>query len=230
MQTRSPAKLFVLDISGDRTIHTVQLSADLRDDTGHDVFHTQAGAQIACASCHPEGGDDGHTWILDQAPRRTPSLRGTLAGTAPYHWPGDQPDLPTLVNDVYTLRMSGASLPSDQMGALTGWVQTIPTPPPPKWVDEKAASLGRVAFATAGCNKCHAGAKLTDNQTVDVGTGGSFQVPPLVGVGWRAPLFHNGCAVNIEDRFGKCATKTHGDISKLSATDIANLSAFLETL
>ena len=85
--------------------------------------------------------------------------------------------------------------------------------------------------STASCSTCHSGAKLTNNTTVDVGTGGAFQVPPLVGVGWRTPLLHNGCASTIADRFGSvCSTKGHGDISKLSSKDIANLTAFLETL
>jgi mono/diheme cytochrome c family protein len=231
LQTREPAKLWVVPVAGGN-IGSIQLSAKSRDDTGHDVFHTQAGGQIACASCHPEGGDDGHVWMLDGNSRRTPSLRGTIAGTAPYHWPGDQKDLPTLVNNVYTVRMSGATLASDQMGALTGWVQTLPPPPAPSWVDAKAASAGRDVFSSAAtqCSTCHAGGKLTNNQTVDVGTGGPFQVPPLVGVGWRTPLMHDGCAAQIADRFGACSTNGHGDISKLSPQDIANLTAFLETL
>jgi hypothetical protein len=231
LQTREP-RLWAVSISGGSMV-SVKLSTVSREDTGHDVFHTQAGASIACASCHPEGGDDGHVWILDGDKRRTPSLRGTIAGTAPYHWPGDQKDLPTLVDNVYTLRMAGASLPPDQMGALTGWVQTIPAPPAPSWVDPQAASLGRTLFASSQtqCSQCHAGGKLTNNQTVDVGTGGAFQVPPLIGVGWRTPLLHDGRAAQIADRFGPAgATQGHGNISQLSADDIANLTAFLETL
>jgi len=233
LQTRDPAKLWMVPVLEGGNVTSALLSAERREDTGHDVFHTQAGAQIACASCHPEGGDDGHVWKLDNEDRRTPSLRGTIAGTAPYHWPGDQKDMPTLVHNVYTLRMSGAELPGDEMGALTGWVQTIPAPPAPSWVDPKAVSAGRTVFnsSAAQCSSCHSGAKLTNNQTVDVGTGGKFQVPPLVGVGWRTPLLHNGCASTIADRFGSvCSTKGHGDISKLSSQDIANLTAFLETL
>jgi cytochrome c553 len=232
LQVRQPAKLLSWPIAGGN-IRSLELSSAPREDTGHDVFHTQAGAQIACASCHPEGGDDGHTWNLDDQARRTPSLRGTIAGTAPYHWPGDQKDLPTLVDNVYTLRMAGATLAHDQMGALTGWVQTIPAPPAPTWVDPKAVSAGRTLFSSSAtqCSTCHSGAKLTNNETVDVGTGGRFQVPPLVGVGWRTPLMHAGCAATIADRFGSaCATPTHGNTANLSSQDIVNLTAFLETL
>ena len=235
MQTRDPANLWVFPPSGDaggNAPWSIPLSSVSRCDSGHDIFHTHAGVAIACASCHPEGGDDGHVWILNGDQRRTPSLRGTIAGTAPYHWPGDEPDLPTLVNDVYTVRMAGGTLDDDEMSALTGWVQTIPPPPAPSWVNASAVLAGEVIFrsTSAGCATCHSGSKFTNNQTVDVGTGGSFQVPPLVGVGWRTPLLHNGCAATIADRFGMCSTQQHGSIASLSAEDLQNLEAYLETL
>ncbi|HEY4989640.1 MAG TPA: hypothetical protein VII09_07530, partial [Opitutaceae bacterium] len=91
VQSREPAALWVEPASATAPT-SIALSTISRDDTAHDLFHAQAGGLIACASCHPEGGDDGHVWQLDGAPRRTPSLRGTIAGTAPYHWPGDEPD------------------------------------------------------------------------------------------------------------------------------------------
>ena len=95
-----------------------------------------------------------------------------------------------------------------------------------------AAAAGRAIFqrADVGCSVCHSGAKFTNNTTVDVGTGGAFQVPPLVGVGWRTPLMHDGCAATIADRFGSCATSQHGNIASLSPTDITNLTAYLQTL
>jgi len=229
LQSREPASLWIETPSGP---YVVPLSGESRRDTGHDVFHTQAGALIACASCHPEGGDDGHVWQLDGNPRRTPSLRGTIAGTAPYHWPGDEPDLVALANDVYTKRMDGAPLDPGQMSALSGWVEKIPAPPAPSWVDANAAQRGKQLFfqPAVGCAGCHSGAKLTNNLTMNIGTGGSFQVPPLVGVGWRTPLLHDGCATTIADRFGRCATPQHGSIGSLSAQDISDLGTFLETL
>jgi hypothetical protein len=231
VQTREPASLVVFASSADSGT-TISLSGDSRADTGFDIFHTQAGGMIACGSCHPEGGDDGHVWLLDGESRRTPSLRGTIAGTAPYHWPGDEPSLDVLVNDVYTKRMSGASLNSDQMNAVNGWVQHIPAPPAPTWVDAHAAARGKTLFesASVGCSTCHSGPKLTNNQTMDVGTGGLFQVPPLVGVGWRAPLFHDGCATTHGGRFSACSTPAHGSIGSLTADDLSDLIAYLETL
>jgi cytochrome c553 len=231
VQTREPASLLVYAPNADSGA-AITLSSDSRADTGFDIFHTQAGGMIACGSCHPEGGDDGHVWLLDGATRRTPSLRGTIAGTAPYHWPGDEQSMDALLTDVYTKRMSGASLDRPQMDAINGWVQNVPAPPSPSWVDSQAAARGKTLFESAavGCATCHSGPKYTNNQTVDVGTGGKFQVPPLVGVGWRSPLFHDGCATSLGTRFGACSTPTHGSIGSLSAGDLSDLIAYLETL
>jgi hypothetical protein len=229
VQTREPASLWIIEVSG-RSM--VPLSTVTRKDTGHDIFHVQAGGMIACASCHPEGGEDGHIWNLDGNSRRTPSLRGTIAGTAPYHWPGDMKDLPMLFDDVYTRRMSGVQLANDQVSVLKRWVEAVPAPPAPSWVDSAAAARGKTVFqrASVGCASCHSGAKLTNNQTVNVGTGGQFQVPPLVGLGWRAPFLHDGCATSIADRFVSCATSAHGNTSSLSSGELSDLVAYLETL
>jgi len=233
VQSREPAVLRVLTL-GDTatTTSSVVLSTLSRKDSGADVFHTQAGAGIACASCHPEGGDDGHVWELDGRKRRTPSLRGTIAGTAPYHWPGDMKDFSNLAHDVYVTRMSGHPLTAGQLTALQGWVEAIPAPPAPSWVDGAAALRGKQVFESKGaaCSTCHEGAKLTNNRTVDIGSGGSFQVPPLVGVGWRTPLLHDGCAASFADRFGKCATPQHGSTASLSAGDLSDLTAYLDSL
>jgi DNA-binding beta-propeller fold protein YncE len=234
VQSREPAELWIMNVADPSAVQskTVTLSSVSRDDSGHDIFHVQAGAAVACASCHPEGGDDGHVWTLSGDTRRTPSLRGTIAGTEPYHWLGNQPDITTLVNEVYTRRMNGMALDGSQIGALRHWVEAIPAPPAPSWVDMSSAQSGHAIFTRAdvGCSGCHSGPKLTNNATVSVGTGGTFQVPPLVGVGWRTPLLHDGCAATIADRFGACATTSHGDISKLTPQDLADLGAYLETL
>ena len=48
---------------------------------------------------------------------------------------------------------------------------------------------------------CHVGPLMTTKQIVDVGTGGAFKVPSLLGVGARAPFMHDGCATTLMDRF-----------------------------
>src|SRR5690606_23167079 len=55
--SREPARLFVLDPSAAARTSSVVAFAALSDvsraDTGHAVFHANAGARTACASCHP---------------------------------------------------------------------------------------------------------------------------------------------------------------------------------
>jgi cytochrome c553 len=235
VQTREPAQLFVVPMLSGRPAVPIALSAASRDDTGHDLFHTGAGAGIACASCHPEGGDDGFVWTLNGNARRTPSLRGTIQGTAPYHWPGDEATFPILTNDVYTSRMAGAPLDDGQMSALQNWVEGIPAPAAPSWIDPSAAQRGQAIFerSDTGCTNCHSGAKFTNNLTVDIGTGGAFQVPPLLGVSWRFPFLHNGCAATLADRFtfdAGCDTAAHGTTSQLSPQNLSDLIAYLESI
>jgi cytochrome c peroxidase len=81
------------------------------------------------------------------------------------------------------------------------------------------------------CATCHAGADFTDNLPHDVGTGAAFITPSLVDVNIRAPLFHDGCAVTLEGRFGPCGGgDAHGKTSKLTRADEADLVAFMQSL
>ena len=94
-----------------------------------------------------------------------------------------------------------------------------------------SGSVRGAAVFQERCASCHAGAMLTNNATVDVGTGGAFQVPSLVGVGWRQPLMHAGCARTLIDRFDpECGGAYHGDTRTLAPARIQDLVDFLETL
>jgi cytochrome c553 len=203
------------------------------EDTGHAIFHANSGSGLACASCHGEAGDDGHVWTFDTVgARRTPSLRGTLAGTAPYHWNGEESDIAALASDVLTKRMSGPELSPSLAGSLRDWLFALPAPAPSSIVDAAAAARGKAIYERADvkCASCHGGPMLTSSATIDVGSGGAFQVPSLVGLGLRAPFLHDGCASTLEERFTVCGSPTHGDTSKLGTSDVADLVAYLKTL
>jgi hypothetical protein len=67
--------------------------------------------------------------------------------------------------------------------------------------------------------------------TLDVGTGGSFQVPSLVGVGWRSPYLHDGRAPDLLDRFNPgVGGDLHGHTSQLSTAQLDDLVQYLQTL
>lgn len=213
---------------------TISAGGESREDTGQAIFHSNAGAGMACVSCHPEAGDDGRVWDLSTGSRRTQSLKGTIAGTAPYHWGGDAPNMNTFASVVFKGRMSGQDLSFEQVGALRTWLEHVPAAPSSAASDSAAAARGKTLFEskTVGCTGCHNGPMLTNNDTVDVSTGGSFQVPSLIGVVHRAPYLHDGCVKSLSDRFtNPCAGgDSHGNTSQLTKADIADLVAFLETL
>jgi cytochrome c peroxidase len=210
----------------------VPLGGETRADTGHAVFHANSGGGIACASCHPEGGDDGRVWSFSGVgPRRTQSFRGGLLDTAPFHWDGDVPSLHTLSTEVFMNRMSGPKLTDAELAALTSYIDRIPTVRMAP-SDVAAVTRGKALFEnpTVGCAGCHSGPSLTNNETIDVGTGGNFQVPSLRGLALRAPFMHDGCARTLANTLGGCGGGAHGTTSDLSADSIRDLIAYLETL
>ncbi len=235
-QTREPAGIAIFDgvKSGTTSQRTMSLGGEQVGDTGHDIFHQNAGAGIACASCHPEGTDDGRTWHFNPTgARRTQPVDVGLAGTAPFHWDGDLPTLGSLMSEVFVARMGGPAEPAVRVSAVEDWLfkLTPRTPLLPK--TDEAAMRGKALFESSdvACASCHSGAKFTNSQTVDVGTGGKFQVPSLLGVGQRVPVMHNGCASTLRARFdAACGGTAHGNTSQLSESELGDLVAYLESI
>jgi hypothetical protein len=239
VQTREPAALVVYDTTGATAVvlETITLASDSHRDTGFDVFHTNAGGGIACASCHAEGGEDGHTWNFSGiGQRRTQSLRGGKYLTAPFHWDGDETTDTQLYNDVWTVRMGGLPLDAGQMQAATQWIKSLPLLPKRAGGDPATIAAGQALFnrTDVGCASCHGGEALSTHALVDVGSGGMLKVPSLLNVGYRAPFMHSGCAATLADRFGAATSCTggdsHGKISGLSAADQLSLVAYMQSL
>jgi hypothetical protein len=215
-----------------------QYATDLVDSAGSQLFHLVAqrstagfgAAPMACASCHPEAIEDGHTWIIDGQPRRTQSLAGGVTARAPFHWVGDLPTLDALIGETFVRRMGAARPPDEFISSLSSWLDSVPAlkavPLPP---DVLAA--GKAAFTTAGCGGCHLGPQLAGTLN-DVGTGGRFKVPTLIGVHARTPLMHSGCAPTLRDRFDgtTCGGTHHGSAALLSPVELDALLAYLGSL
>ena len=204
-------------------------------DFGRDLFHWSTPSSVACATCHPEGAEDGHVWLFPgDGPRRTQTLLGGLSGTEPLHWRGDLSDMSLLVTSVLQGRMSGPELSPVQLDALTRWIDNLPEPAPIPPVDALAAARGRVLFERpdVGCADCHAGPRLGHTgESTDVGTDGLWQVPGLLGIAQRLPLMHNGCATSLHARFEpSCGGTAHGDTAHLAPAELDDLVSYLESL
>lgn len=231
-QTRAPAGL-VMERE-DHTVLRVVFTSDDARNMGHDVFHAVTPSGFACATCHPEGGDDGRTWRFRVAgARRTPSLGGDVTQTAPFQWDGSLRDTRALTSVVFSQGMHGGRLQFAQSDMLARWIDAIPSGPSRARSD--ASERGEALFNApeVGCSECHRGAQRTDNRIVDVGTGGAYQVPRLVGLLTRAPYMHSGCAPTLRGRFtdGECGGgDRHGHTSQLTGPQIDDLVAYLETL
>ncbi|MEZ4394126.1 MAG: cytochrome c [Polyangiales bacterium] len=228
-QYRERPGLMVQD--GVRTFIPFPDAVSVRD-TGHAVFHAGTPTGLACASCHPEGGEDGRTWnFIPLGARRTPTMRGATSATAPFHWDGDQRDLTHLLGDVFAGRMGAGELNPAQQHSLSHWIDGLPTLRTHATADADTLARGRAVFeGPAGCADCHSGAALTNNDTVDVGTGGSFQVPQLHGLAARAPYLHDGRAATLDLRLMMNDGDRHGHTSTLTPAQRADLLRYLASL
>jgi mono/diheme cytochrome c family protein len=256
IQTRAPANLVRLQdgIARDK----IELPGESTLHSGHDSFHTAASmsrarvisavagaaapedfeffapADLACASCHPEGREDGRVWQFDIGPRRTQSVAGGIMSTTPFHWSGDEAHLGAIMEDVFVGRMGGPRPSQRRTSAIGVWIDSIPAPRAHRDPDEEAVRRGAALFVSSdvGCADCHNGGLFTNNSTVDVGTGERLQVPNLIGVSARAPFLHDGSAPTLADRFKPeiGGGDRHGRTSQLSPEQIQDLVAYLESL
>lgn len=234
VQTREPAALYI--VTEDGGSQRVMLSQESRADTGHIVFHANSGGGLACASCHPEGHEDGRVWTFQcEGTRRTQDLAGGLSSTAPFHWNGDLGTFPTLMDTVFVGRMSGPPLTREQGAAALKWIDSVPAHKPLRAATDPVVARGKALFENAdvGCATCHTGTALTNNKSVDVATAGLFQVPSLRGLSGRAPFMHDGCADSLITRFTDplCGGgDKHGKTSQLMPSQLSDLVGYLESL
>jgi hypothetical protein len=197
------------------------------------LFHDATPSGLSCAGCHPEGQDDGHVWDFGRdGLRRTQNLAVGLADTAPYHWDAQFPTVEDLLRDVMVDRMGGIAPGEPAADSLVSWLDGVPAVHPPPSGNAAEIARGEALFQSAelGCTGCHGGDEFTSNTTSNVGTGGAFQAPSLIGVGARGPWMHDGCATTLAMRFTDptCGGTTHG--GAVVGADVDALVAYLNTL
>jgi len=233
VQTREPASLTIWDLNTQIGAY-VPLGGLSALETGHEIFHRDSGAGLACASCHPEGTDDGRVWEFSTTGmRRTQPLDTKLADSQPFHWNGEFETLGGLMNEVFVARMSGLEQEAQRVDALANFLFGLRPRPAVRASTDAAALRGKAIFESenVGCTECHQGSSFRTNETVDIGKGEPTQVPSLLGVSSRPPYMHDGCAATLSDRFGTtCGGSKHGKLADLDDDAMNDLIAYLETL
>lgn len=238
------ATITVIDTTKMAVVATYQHATDARPQTireGERLFTTSRPPTLArdrwlsCSTCHLDGGMDGATWLgTEGGPRNTPTLRG-IAGTEPFHWSGDRPDIASF-NATITDVMQGTGLSAPEIRSLAAFLESLRPLPSPKRDASGAltaqAESGAAVFQRAGCGSCHGGPLFTDQQLHDVGTGEPsgpvperagprFKTPSLRELWLTAPYLHDGRAATLEDAIAM-HTRT-----RLIGSELVELEAFL---
>jgi DNA-binding beta-propeller fold protein YncE len=207
---------------------------------GRILFHAAGDVRVAndgraCASCHPDGRDDGNTWSTPDGPRRTILLAGRVANTAPYSWAGDEATLDGHLTHTFR-RLGGRGLRNLELGALTGYLRALPAPKRPQ-LDDALVERGRQLFASegTGCANCHSGAHYTDGKVHDVQSrhpvdrASGMHTPALTLVAGSAPYFHDGRYASLAELL-RASDGTMGKTKHLGDQDLRALETFLKSL
>jgi mono/diheme cytochrome c family protein/cytochrome c553 len=218
--------------------HAAPMDATLA--LGRRLFHSAGNAQIAgdgraCASCHPDGRDDGFTWATPDGPRQTPILAARLEGTAPFGWNGANAALEDHVHRTLA-RLFGFGLAPGERTALLAYVRHLAVPR-----DQAASSpearRGDAIFHSpeAACATCHVDGATIDGKSHDVqsrikgDTTADFDTPSLRFLGQSAPYFHDGRYATLADLL-RGVDGTMGHTAHLDDGEKRALEAYLEAL
>jgi DNA-binding beta-propeller fold protein YncE len=231
-----------------RRLGDTHLSALARE--GRSLFHDATNIQltpsgvVTCATCHPRAQEDGLTWFIhtegvSRRVRRTQPAWGGGEALLPAHWDGEFETAETLALSTLRELMDGQGLLVDT-SAIAAYL-TESRPPLRRRRRSEAADAGRLLFERedVGCARCHAGAWLTDGLRHDTPPRAAdpdaqlvfATTPPLRGVRARAPYLHDGRAATLLDVLvTHNPDDTHGRTSALSAVEVDQLVAYLESL
>jgi DNA-binding beta-propeller fold protein YncE/mono/diheme cytochrome c family protein len=244
-------------VAGDDAQHAVVLGPRVEVPgavaLGRELFHRTGDARIssdgrACASCHPDGRDDGLVWATPDGPRQTPTLAGRLAGTAPYGWNGARQTVKQHVTGTLA-RLGGTGLDDASMDALVAYCMHMDAPPrasdPVTGEDPGSVAAadplvaeGRDLFESSatGCGSCHmSDGTFTDGNRHDVKSKAKgdphrrFDTPSLRFVAGTAPYFHDGRYPTLRALLVGSDGKM-GHTAKLSSGQLDALEAYLKTL
>jgi hypothetical protein len=214
-------------------------------EVGQKIFHATGSVALskdgrACASCHPDGRDDGLTWASPDGPRQTPMLAGRLRESAPFGWTDGSKTVHDHLQKTIA-RLEGRGMDDESAYALMTYLERmrVPTRTIAPSRDAQIAR-GKALFASydVGCSSCHDSkdhAPTGDGEVHDIGSGAkgdaflAFATPSLRYVGGTAPYFHDGRYSSVRELL-KDTDGRMGDTGQLSEPDLDALVAYVESL
>lgn len=241
-------EVVLLDAVSNKVVTTIRLGPPVKMDKareGEVVFHDASKCLqhwLSCATCHPDGRDDGLNWDLPEHgnPKNTRSLLFAHQ-TPPMMWLGVRSSMEAAVLAGFQ-RIQFREPSPDEVEATEEYIRSLqPVRSPyllPNGELTASARRGKTIFeGKAGCAICHSGSLFTDLELRDIGTtsgrdkGKKLTTPTLVEVWRTAPYLHDGSAVTIRDVVTTHNPHDqHGKTSDLSRQEIDDLSAYVLSL
>lgn len=234
LEVTATAKLGALPASEEAHPPRTLSAAALR---GRELFHAAGDRRIsadgrACASCHPDGRDDGLNWPTPNGPRQTPMLAGRLEErTRPFGWQGDAETVAAHVEQTFA-RLGGKGLDDTELDALLSYCHEMATPNRQDRPSEELVRRGDALFhdETVGCSVCHTEKGFgSDGARHGVGSGPELETPSLAFIGGTAPYFHDGRYATLAELLAESKGKM-GWGGHLEEPDLKALEAYLMTL
>lgn len=241
--TRSVSRVEFTEQTGDRlplanvTVGQPLIASALttKQHQGLVLFHMASNAvsqqgNLACSSCHPDNRADGLSWRIEKHELQTPLLAGRVVGTHPYKWDGGDATLRDSLRSTMR-RLGGNGLGRRDTDALASYLEALPRVRTPTREATQVARGARL-FDSEGCRSCHDGPSYTDRQRHKLtGTLRESDTPSLLGVAASAPYFHDGSAATLESLLrDRGAVHGMADTARLNEREVADLTAFLDTL
>jgi cytochrome c peroxidase len=212
---------------------------------------------MSCATCHNNGDANRDLFVAGLSVRKggldvtgkffhatadngvfdpldIPSLRG-VRFTAPYGRDGRIASLREFVAMVTVTEFGGAEPTSQMLDALTAFLNQLDFLPTPFLHRNgrlaanapEAAKRGEV-LAQKHCASCHDPASyFVDGKRHDVGSGGGFDTPTLLGIVHTPPYMHDGSLATLSDVVA-FFDKSFG--LDLAANEKADLATYLEAV
>ena len=203
---------------------------------GRRAFHGTVDRRVAsdgraCASCHPDGRDDGLTWQTSEGPRQTPMLVDRLADSAPFGWDGAIGDAAEHMKRSLS-RLSGQGLGEQGRADVLAYLRWLRAPVT-EGAPDPLLARGRELFESEalGCASCHPRGG-TDGLTHDFSSAPgepAFDSPSLRFVARSAPYFHDGRYATLDEMLSDpngAMAASH----RLGSSDRHAMVLFLETL